>query len=172
MPRLCYFCTNDEQSRLFQSTKRPKMCYEGGEWKSISSLSRVVAKTLEQAKTHWGIPEEPCRECKRIFVTDWIEPIKTILRQKNICISCYNWLDNIERDKRVMFAVIDGHHYVVEPEHASFRMRGHSGRHFTVRFTAGKNKGRTVETTNLWHQGKIPPHFLSRLPNNAEFVTK
>lgn len=79
------------------------------------------------------------------------------------------WEKRIEADEQFphQAVVVDNIHYVVgseaQPVGAS---RGHGGRKFRIRFF----DGRLVTTTNLWHQGPIPPVFRDRLPNNAEFI--
>lgn len=58
-----------------------------------------------------------------------------------------------------------GEHYVVGPEDKP-GLRGFYGDPFAFRL----NGGELVHTTNLRHQGEIPPEYVDQLPDNAEQV--
>lgn len=82
------------------------------------------------------------------------------------------WIGCLFHDRAdpTIVAVIDGEHYVIAPEDENrsfWSARGFGGRKFVIRFF----DGREVTTTNLWHQGTIPPKFRDQMPDNAEFVT-
>ena len=60
-----------------------------------------------------------------------------------------------------------GWHHVLGDEQAEPRWRGNYGRPYAFRML---EDGRTVETTDLWDQGEIPPQFRDALPDNAEVI--
>lgn len=62
--------------------------------------------------------------------------------------------------------VADGAHYRIGPEDAQ-GFRGFGGAAWIVRFY----DGRVVRTTNLWHQGEIPPAWRGLLPDNATLTS-
>lgn len=80
-----------------------------------------------------------------------------------VCRECDFWLEQW-RDGNSGVARIKGAHYRIGVEHSNFKAQG--GRKFTIEFF----DGREVVTTNLWHQGQIPPRFRNLLPNNATFI--
>jgi len=69
-------------------------------------------------------------------------------------------------------ARIDGNHYIVGKEDPNLLndQKGFGGRRFVIRWKSGPHRGKVIETTNLWHQGRIPERFRDKLPDNAEFV--
>lgn len=83
-----------------------------------------------------------------------------------LCFSCDHWLGLIAPDASV--AVIDGFRYSISPDQPEgFRgFIGHGGAEFVIRF----DDGREVTTRNLWANGRVPPHFSARIPNNARFI--
>lgn len=91
-----------------------------------------------------------------------------------MCGACFNWEcwnQIAERDRGVDAAravVVNGTHYYLgdENERGPSRFRGFGGNRFVIRFL----DGRTVTSTNLWHQGEVPQEFAEQLPDNAEFV--
>lgn len=74
--------------------------------------------------------------------------------------------NDLKRSQQV--AIIDGHHYVIEPEDDKSGSRGFGGDKFVIHF----NDGREVVTTNLWCQGEIPENYKDKFPNNANFDWK
>lgn len=71
-----------------------------------------------------------------------------------------------DQDNPARRAVIDGKHYLIAPETTHpHDFRGHGGRTFIIEFF----DGRTVTTTNLWSQGRIPPKWREKFPDNARF---
>ena len=62
--------------------------------------------------------------------------------------------------------IVDGVHYRIGREDAPSLSRGFGGNLFRIRF----RNGRRVDTTNLWHQGAIPPEWREKLPDNAELI--
>lgn len=82
------------------------------------------------------------------------------------CFNTYFWNGkaSMKNDKRV--AIINGEYYLIGNENGASGLRGHGGRKFKIKFF----DDRELTTTNLWHIGKIPGDFKSKLPNNAVFV--
>jgi len=62
--------------------------------------------------------------------------------------------------------IIDGEHYRVGDGREG-GIRGYDGREFRIAFFDDRE---TIVTTNLWHQGTVPPSFRAVLPNNATFI--
>ena len=97
------------------------------------------------------------------------EFIKTCLDEAylgNHCFDCSFWLKKItmleeDENRRV---IVNGQHYMVGANTSG--PLGFGGRKYTILF----NDGRTIETRNLWFQGKISEKFRDRLPDNAKFI--
>lgn len=89
------------------------------------------------------------------------------MQQRGLCFMCNYWVELHEKDAQrpESVAIIDGKHYVIAEERGELRFRGFGGSPFLVVF----HDGRRVATTNLWHQGPVPPHFLELFPDNAAF---
>jgi hypothetical protein len=60
-----------------------------------------------------------------------------------------------------------GFHHILGDERAEPAWRGNCGRRYAFEML---DDGRTVETTDLWDQGEIPPQFRDALPDNAEVI--
>lgn len=69
-------------------------------------------------------------------------------------------------------ARIDGNHYVIGKEDNKAGFRGFAGHKFVIEFISGPHQGKIIETTNLWHQGKIPEEYRELLPDNARWHDK
>jgi len=108
-----------------------------------------------------------CKYCGETFDNKY-----TGLTEQDECFTCWHWRTNHEKDQEgnQEFAIIDGHHYVIaaDKENCNHQMCfcGFGGRRFIIKFF----DGRTIETRNLWHQGKISPYWRQYMPDNAEFV--
>ena len=61
----------------------------------------------------------------------------------------------------------DGVHYVIGRENVAECIKGFGGNPWEVEFTSGPHVGKTIRTTNLWHQGTIPDSYRDRLTPNA-----
>ena len=101
--------------------------------------------------------------------TDWNDEYTKMLDEQQLCFTCNHWRQQHEWDKERgehNWAVVDGHHYVLEdpaPEESPFK--GFGGHKVTVKFFDGTVK----ECSNLWHQGEIlNPYWKNLMPNNAE----
>lgn len=113
-----------------------------------------------------------CKECgNMIGSTKYCFPTPQKMHKHQVCFTCLFWREICERpaEKRI---VVDGCVYCDGGDKPGLTERevgfmGFGGRRFYIR------RGEQVWTTNdLWHNGKVPPHFIGRLPNNAEFLTK
>lgn len=90
------------------------------------------------------------------------------LRKEQLCSTCYFWHEKLHwmadpADAERCVRTADFKHFTIGSEHEGGSFRGHAGRPFIVTF----HDGRTVRTTNLWHQGTIPERFRDRLTPNA-----
>jgi hypothetical protein len=96
----------------------------------------------------------------------YCENIKDELVINQLCYECNFWEKRItEHTNNPNSVIINSMAYMISAEEA-VGCRGFSGQKFTIKFL----DWRTVETTNLWCQGKIPGRFLNRLNSNAEII--
>lgn len=128
-----------------------------------SSMSGGRYETEEECRKGEGIPDEPCVECGSLFSTRYIEEVKQKLLKANMCHHCDHFLGLIGRKHGLR---IGGQHYMGR---AGEKGDGCGGRTFRIRML---ETGEEFETSNLWHQGRIPTHFRDRLPDNAVFVQR
>lgn len=107
-----------------------------------------------------------CSVCGKIEdVSNWSNG--EIMKQRRMCFTCNFWQDQLDLDNsgKRQFAIIDNHHYVIEPD--TIRgFKGFSGALHKIQF----NDGRIVTTKNLWHQGQIPEKWQAKFQNNAKFI--
>lgn len=76
------------------------------------------------------------------------------------------WLEQLDGGA----IIINGQCYHVGDENTR-GMRGFGGDKFTIEFTrntARYNRGQTITTTNLWHNGRVPS--WCNMTDNARFV--
>lgn len=85
---------------------------------------------------------------------------EAILCGADECFHTWFWKNALD-DEAI---IIDQNCYHAAPEHDNSGFRGFGGRRFKIRMLSGK----IIETTNLWHQGRIPDEFYRS--DNAEFV--
>jgi len=111
--------------------------------------------------------EKPCKcvECAGKISYSYMEPFKSRMEERGLCFFCLFWMDYYDRVDSPECVRAEGQHYVICPDTTS-GLRGFGGREFTIEFF----DGRSVTSRNLWSQGTIPPHFTSRLPDNARVV--
>lgn len=79
-----------------------------------------------------------------------------------MCHSCSFWYRTLK--SRRSYIVVEGNCYRIAPENRK-GFRGHGGWKYIIEF----NDGSVIETTNLWHRGKIDREFLPYFPDNAKF---
>lgn len=110
-----------------------------------------------------------CKICnKEEYPENWTNGDSMIEHQ--LCFDCEFWrmqhqLD-VEQRGEHNWAVIDGHHYVIEPDNPNSYFQGFGGAEFQIQWDDS-----TIKTTkNLWHQGEIPEKWKDTFPNNAKFV--
>lgn len=113
-------------------------------------------------------PTIECKECGITARAAYVDEVRDEMVNRSLCFTCNFWTNWVERDKTdTNSVVVDGSHYhIADEHHAEFGFRGFGGARFKILF----NDGREVVSTNLWHQGDIPEHFKSRIPNNAQFI--
>ena len=111
--------------------------------------------------------EYNCGECQERITGP---PLNHDMVRRGLCYNCNFWEIWVERkdhpDYESHIARINGEQYLLGPEDTFARPRGMGGVHKVILF----KDGRTVESTNVWHNGMIPLHFRNRLPDNATFV--
>lgn len=108
-----------------------------------------------------------CKKCgEQDFKTTYLEPIKTEMINQSLCFDCHFWTQRVDNKNSPTQATIKGAVYQIARETGvKGEWKGFGGRKFRIRFF----DGRVLETTNLWHNGKVPPHFRDELQDNAEF---
>lgn len=108
-----------------------------------------------------------CKICgKEEEPSHWINE-KDMLEHQ-MCFNCNFWRDMLEKDsKRPPYTVcmIDGTHYVIEPDEPNAAFQGFGGTEFQIEF----HDGTRVITHNLWCQGEPKGYWKEKFPNNARF---
>ncbi|OXB94800.1 hypothetical protein [Parageobacillus galactosidasius] len=61
-----------------------------------------------------------------------------------------------------------GIHYVIAPKDSV--IAGFGGRKFVFQFTDGPHKGKTITSSNVWCQGRIPDEYRGILSDNAVMI--
>ena len=110
-----------------------------------------------------------CRLCQVAEPVPHWEAGKEV--ESGLCFSCKFWEDRIADNARMIEekspyipCVIGGKHYCFQPGiFSDTRNCGMGGARYLISLN-----GQEFETNNLWCQGKVPPHFRERLPDNAE----
>lgn len=102
-----------------------------------------------------------CKECNSNIRLSYGN-LNTELETNQVCIDCHFWTNVLNSRKKI---VISGKCYHIDPNEKS-EYKGFDGRRFKIQFLDGT----LIETTNLWHNGTVPEHFLGRFPDNAKFV--
>lgn len=158
MPKIT-FVTNDTEAAILPF-EEAKMTSEGGKWTSRHGW----AESEEEIRKKCGIPDEPCRECGRLFTTNYSEPSKRQMLAAHVCFSCNHWLGFVGNRKGIR---VHGRHYMDggNTTGENKQWNGFGGDIFKVCMADGKK----FQTNNMWHQGTIPEHFKYRLPDNATF---
>ena len=91
------------------------------------------------------------------------------MEENQLCFTCNFWREMLEKDAKRdphTWCMIDGTHYVIEPEDdPETYFRGFGGSRFQIEF----NDGTKVVTTNLWCQGEPKGYWREKFPDNARF---
>lgn len=96
----------------------------------------------------------------------WIN--ESEMRENKMCFSCNFWRETLEKDyKRPphTWCMIDGTHYVIEPDEPNAAFKGFGGAEFQIEFFDGTR----IVTHNLWCQGEPDEHWRQLFPDNARF---
>jgi hypothetical protein len=109
-----------------------------------------------------------CVECGKQSTASYVEPIRSRMINKSLCFYCDFWSEYVDRKSDPNITRIKGVHYYIEPDVSYKSGAGFGGREFIIDFFDGRH----IVTHNLWYQGEIPDHFLSRLPDNARWGIK
>ena len=104
-----------------------------------------------------------CSECGVEYTWRWTT------KHVGMCFNCnhwYNWYARYLSNPDTTF-IVKGNAYTHVPVEGGIG-GGHGGSKFDIRTF----DGRQVISRNLWCQGDIDEHWLTALPNTAEFVWK
>ena len=108
-----------------------------------------------------------CKICgKEEDPSHWINGNE--MREHQMCFSCNFWRDMLEKDyKRPphTYCMIDGTHYVIEPDKPNTFFKGFGGAEFQIEFFDGTR----IVTHNLWCQGEPNEQWRQLFPDNARF---
>ena len=158
-----FLASNKEETIILHATPQDAISKKLFNWGSLSASS----ETKENLIKDQGIPVEPCKVCGNVFGTNFHDPVKQKLLEKNICHTCDFWQSKEDIKDNPRTVRVKGTHYYIEddkPHNTSFL--GFGGAEFNIKF----NDGRLVITHNLWCQGDIPERFRGKLPDNAVFL--
>jgi len=100
--------------------------------------------------------------------SNFVKEVEDDMRDNQICFNCHFWKKILEEDKKRpphTCCVIDGSHYVIEPDEPGNCFSGFGGAEFQIEFFDGTK----VVTHNLWHQGTPSNEWKDKFPNNARF---
>ena len=110
-----------------------------------------------------------CKVCGDIVDSDnFMSDIAKNMETHQMCFHCNFWRDMLEKDAKRpshTWCMIDGTHYVIEPDDPGSYFQGFGGAKFQIEF----NDGHKVITHNLWCQGEPPKEWIDKFPNNARF---
>ena len=110
-----------------------------------------------------------CKICGQYEAnTDWNDEYTKMLDGHQMCFTCNHWRQQLEWDKERgehNWAIVNGHHYVLEPKAPKESpFKGFGGAKTLVKFFDGT----VIECENLWHQGEIHnPYWRELMPDNA-----
>lgn len=111
-----------------------------------------------------------CKICGAEVDSDrYVEDTRKELEEHQMCFYCNFWRDMLEKDAKRpphTWCMINGTHYVIEPDEPGSYFQGFGGREFTIEF----NDGFVVTTHNLWCQSEPGEHWKDKFPDNAKFV--
>jgi hypothetical protein len=118
--------------------------------------------TLKRAQ-ELGAPFN-CQICGEIENLTYTEERQRQLAHHRICFSCNFWVERFWFHLTDPQSVICNREaYMARDTPLERRFRGYGGRKFTFYML----DGRTIVSTDVWHQGEVPEHFSHLLPDNA-----
>ena len=110
-----------------------------------------------------------CKICGDVMDSDnYLSDVAFAMDTHQMCFHCNFWREMLEKDAKRpshTWCMIDGTHYVIEPDDPSSYFQGFGGAEFQIEF----NDGHRVITHNLWCQGEPPKEWIDKFPNNARF---
>lgn len=112
-----------------------------------------------------------CKICgKEIDSNRYYKDVGETLKEQQMCFYCNFWRERLEEDAKRpphTWCVIDGTHYVIEPDEPGNYFQGFGGAEFNIEF----NDGTRITTHNLWCQGEPEEdYWKEKFPDNAKFV--
>jgi len=123
--------------------------------------------------------QRTCGECQRVeSVADQRsnDSIRRYAAEHGLCLSCGRWRELVGHRHMNASVRVNGQHYWIGEEPSASALKsnpdyfGYGGRLFRIEFIDQDQRVRedlVVYSHNLNHQGKIPTHFATRLPDNA-----
>ena len=102
--------------------------------------------------------------------------IKEIMEEKKCCFNCAFWYtisDGDPDEENPSIPVVVNHTHWSFPSHEPVHFQESHGWSYRIIPTMHYilfEDGRIAETNQLWHQGDIPEHFHTLIPNNAVFI--
>ena len=110
-----------------------------------------------------------CKICNEEMHADrYVKDVKAAMLKHQMCHTCNFWREMLERDAERpshTWCVINGVHYVIEPDDPKSYFQGFGGREFQIEF----NDSHRVVTHNLWCQGEPEGYWKDKFPDNARF---
>ena len=101
------------------------------------------------------------------FMDEW----QKHMNENQMCFNCAFWDRMLKADAKRpphTAVVINGTHYVIEPDDPGNYFQGFGGAEFRIEF----NDGHRVITHNLWCQGEPKGYWKDKFPDNAKFSDK
>lgn len=110
-----------------------------------------------------------CSICGREDHPDhYYDEYRKPMEENHICFHCAFWKHMLEEDSKRpphTACMIDGVHYIIEPDKPNTIFQGFGGAEFQIEF----NDGTRIITHNLWCQGEPDEHWKQLFPDNAHF---
>jgi hypothetical protein len=106
-----------------------------------------------------------CRECGDETRATHAPETRARMEAERLCFLCLFWWEKLALRESPAVVRADGCHYVLgeESPRVPKAARGFGGRPAVITYLDGTRR----MSTNVWHQGVIPEHFRTRLPDNA-----
>lgn len=152
-----------DQSRFIQIVQGIDHTKSVGPGSFVSSRSGSYI-SIEALRKDCMLTNKPCIECGCLVETRY--NCGEEMRRQNICFFCLHWQQLAAKVNDPKSVRVNNNHYQIGNGTGPSPWRGFGGQTFKIQFFDGRQE----TTTDLWHQGTIPPIWRDRLPNNAEFV--